>query len=296
MLASANNSGQWLIKVDFNFMMDQNEKLDWEAVLYKAIKAAKLGREVLLNYYGRLERIESKFQAGLVSEADKESEKTIFDYLRKNFPSDEFVGEESTLDSTKIGVSKARGRWIVDPLDGTTNYIHRFPIFCVSIGYEYDGKMQVAVIDVPMLNEVYTAIRGQGAFVNGRRIHVSQTKTLQDSLLATGFIGEQEENLQEQLKVFSDIVRKCRGVRRAGAAAYDLTQVARGVFDGYWEKNIQPWDAAAGMLLVTEAGGKVCTYRGKEYSPYKNSIIATNPFLSETLVADFAPMISAKTD
>lgn len=270
--------------------------MDWDAALYKAIKAARIGREVLLNYYGRLEHVEEKFQAGLVSEADKESEKAIFDFLRKNFPNDDFVGEESTLDSTKIQPSKARGRWIVDPLDGTTNYIHRFPVFCVSIGYEYDGKMQLAVIDVPLLGEVYTAIRGQGAFVNGRKMQVSETTTVKDSLLATGFFGEHEENLQEQLRVFSDVVRRCRGVRRAGAAAYDLAQVARGVFDGFWEKGLKPWDSAAGMLLVTEAGGKVCTYRGDDFNPYKNAMIATNAHLADILVKEFAGFISKETD
>ncbi len=271
-------------------------ELDWDAVLYKALKAARLGRDVLMHYFGRLEHVEEKFQAGLVSEADKESEKAIFDYLRKHFPNDEFVGEESTLDSTNIPPSKAKGRWIVDPLDGTTNYIHRFPIFCVSIGYEYEGQMQVAVIDVPILGEVYSAIRGRGAFINGRRMQVSATSTIKDSLLATGFFGENEPQLQEQLRVFTDIVRRCRGVRRPGAAAYDLAQVARGVFDGFWEKGIKAWDAAAGILLVEEAGGNVCTYRGAAYTPYKNSIIATNGRLSQELVKSFQGFISPETD
>lgn len=272
------------------------QNTNWNAALYKAIKAAKLGREVLLSYYGRLEQVEEKFQAGLVSEADKESEKTIFNYLKSQFPDDEFIGEESTLDSTKIGPAKARGRWIVDPLDGTTNYVHRFPVFCVSIGYEYDGKMQLAVIDVPMLGEVYTAIRGQGAFVNGRRMQVSSTDTLRNSLLATGFIADHEKNLQEQLKLFADIVRRCRGVRRPGAAAYDLAMVARGSLDGFWEKGLQPWDAAAGMLLVTEAGGKVCTYRGNEYHPFRKSMIATNAHLAAQLVKDMEPYLDQDTD
>jgi len=272
------------------------EKLDWDAVLYKAIKAARLGREVLLHYFGRLEHIEEKFQAGLVSEADKESEKAIFNYLKKNFPDDEFVGEESTLDSTKILPAQAKGRWIVDPLDGTTNYIHRFPIFCVSIGYEYLGRIQVAVIDMPMLGEVYTAIRGRGAFVNGRSLQTSATTTIKDSLLATGFVAEHEDQIQEQLRVFGDVVRKCRGVRRAGAAAYDLTQVARGVFDGYWERGIKPWDSAAGILMVEEAGGRVTTYRGKEYTPYKNSIIATNAHLAPLLIKEFTSHLDGNTD
>lgn len=270
----------------------------WDTALYPAIKAAKLGREVLLHYFGRLEKIEEKFQAGLVSEADKESEKVIFEYLRKNFPGDEFLGEESAGDLTNVQPTEkgsGRGRWIVDPLDGTTNYVHQFPIFCVSIGYEVDGVMQVAVIDMPMLGEVYTAVRGCGAFVNGKPLRVSQTADFHNSLLATGFFSEHEENLKEQMDIFSHLVRKARGVRRAGAAAYDLAQVARGVFDGYWEKNIKPWDAAAGILLVREAGGSVLTYRGEEYNPYHNSIIAANPTLTKQFVEFVKPHLLKST-
>lgn len=247
--------------------------------LYLAIQAARFGREILLKYRGRLKQISEKFQAGLVSEADRESEKAIFDFLRRHFPEDEFVGEESTGDVDQLLTSGPgkKGRWIVDPLDGTTNYIHQFPVFCVSIGYEYQGVMQMGVIDVPAMGEVYTAIRGAGAYMNGSPICVSRTEHLKDSLLATGFIPDFEDNLKEQLNIFSDVVRGARGVRRAGAAAYDLCMVARGVFDGYWEKNLRPWDSAAGCVLVEEAGGLVTSYRGKNFNPYLNSIIAGNP-------------------
>lgn len=277
--------------------------MTWDAALYKAIKAARLGREVLLKYYGRLEHIEHKFQAGLVSEADKESEKVIFNYLRQHFPQDQFLGEETSAahkeefgDLRKLHPAISPGRWIVDPLDGTTNYIHRFPIFCISIGYEINGQMQLAVIDVPMLGEVYTAIRGKGAFVNGQRMSISQTPDLKNSLLATGFFNENEANLEEQLKIFGNIVRICRGIRRPGAAAYDLAMVARGSLDAFWEKSLQPWDSAAGMLLVEEAGGVVTTYRGDPYSPYKNSIIAGNRSLVSTLVEKFQANLRADTD
>lgn len=253
---------------------------DWQQVLSQAIKAVSLGREVLLNYFGNLEHVEEKFQAGLVSEADKESERVIAEHLKKNFPEFEFLGEETFAamhaPGAKVQAEPARetGRWIVDPLDGTTNYIHRFPIFCISLALEIDGEIQLAVIDVPMLKETYTAIRGQGAFVNGRPLKVSATQKLEKAFLATGFVSEHEHVIAEQLRIFDEMVRKCRGVRRPGAAAYDLAQVARGVFDGYWERNIQPWDAAAGILLVREAGGVVQTYRGENYHPYKNSIVA----------------------
>ena len=256
----------------------------WTGALYKAIHAARLGREVLLGYFGKLEHIEHKHMAGLVSEADKASEKAIFSYLRTHFPNDEMLGEESTPDPDQISATSSKpGRWIVDPLDGTTNYVHRFPMYCVSIGYEWRGQIMVGVVDIPALGEVYTAIRGRGAFVNGRRLAVSQAKSLSDSLLATGFFPEIEENLQEQLQVFAKIVRKCQGVRRAGAAAIDLCLVASGVFDGYWEKNLRPWDSAAGLLLVQEAGGLVTTYRGAPYTPFKNSIIAGNAQIVEQI-------------
>lgn len=270
---------------------------DWRQVLGQAIKAVSLGREVLLNYFGNLEHIEEKFQAGLVSEADKESERVIAEHLKKNFPDIEFLGEESAYASGAKVQQPAgpQGRWIVDPLDGTTNYVHRFPIFCISLGLEVSGQMQLAVIDVPMLNETYTAIRGQGAFVNGRPLRVSKTTELKDALLATGFVSEHEHVIAEQLRIFDKIVRESRGVRRPGAAAYDLTQVARGVFDGYWERNIQPWDAAAGILLVEEAGGVVQTYRGEPYTPYKNSIVAGNAQLVSEIQKNLLPYLDQQT-
>ena len=274
---------------------------DWSQVLSQALDAVRLGREVLLSYFGNLEHVEEKFQAGLVSEADKESERVIAEHLKKNFPQMEFLGEETFAALSAPG-SKVQalppskeGRWILDPLDGTTNYVHRFPIFCISLGLEVDGQIQIAVIDVPLLNETYTAIRGQGAFVNGKSLRVSQTEDISKAFLATGFVAEHENVISEQLQIFSNIVRKCRGVRRPGAAAYDLAQVARGVFDGYWERNIQPWDAAAGILLVEEAGGITTTYRGEAYTPYKNSIIAGNASLVKSIQSELLPYLRPET-
>lgn len=264
--------------------------------LSAASKAARGGREVLLHYFGRLKNIQEKHQAGLVSEADKESEKVIFEILRKNFPSDEYLGEESAgLDLTNVQAAKGT-RWVVDPLDGTTNYIHRFPIFAISIGLELKGGMQVGLIDMPALGETYSAMKGLGAWVNGRSLQVSSTVKMKDSLLATGFFGDNEEILQEQLRIFSNNVRKCRGIRRGGAAAYDLTQVASGIFDGYWEKGLKPWDTAAGILLVREAGGQVTTYRGHEYNPYATTMMATNSKIHQELQAESTPFLSASSD
>ena len=278
------------------FLGRRGEKETWRSA------SVSLGREVLLNYFGNLEHVEEKFQAGLVSEADKESERVIAEHLKKKFPEFEFLGEETfaamNAPGSKVEAVPATkiGRWIVDPLDGTTNYIHRFPIFCISLGLEIDGKIQLAVIDVPMLNETYTAIRGQGAFVNGRRLKVGTASSLDKAFLATGFVAEHEHIIAEQLKIFGEMVRECRGVRRPGAAAYDLAQVARGVFDGYWERNIQPWDAAAGILLVEEAGGVVETYRGEKYHPYKNSIVAGNAAVVKEIQRVLINHVSEGTD
>jgi myo-inositol-1(or 4)-monophosphatase len=271
---------------------------EWSDALYRAILAARLGREVLLKYIGRLQNIEKKFKAGFVSEADKESEKKIFEYLRKYFPNDEFVGEESNIDMTKVRepILGKKGRWVVDPLDGTSNYIHQLPIYCVSIGYEFEGKTQIAVIDLPAMNEVYTAVRGCGAYVNGKPIKVSGCKNLSDAFAVTGFFNEEENRLQEQLKLFGKLVRQTDAVRRTGAAAYDLSMIARGVFDVYWERGLKPWDSSAGQLLVEEAGGKVVTYQGNTYHPYLPSLIAGAPMIVDQVVKSIADSIDHQLD
>lgn len=262
-------------------MQDQTKELsqkNWKKILDQAVKSCKLGRKVLLNYYGKLKDIQEKEQAGLVSEADKTSEKVICAALKKVLPKAEFLGEESAFAGSTVRPGRAdkNGRWILDPLDGTTNYIHQFPIFCISLALEVSGDLKIAVIDVPILNETYTAIRGQGAWVNGVPLHVSKTASIEKSLLSTGFFADNTPVLDEQLKIFSHFVRKARGIRRSGSAAYDLCQVARGVFDGYWEKNLSPWDIAAGQLIVEEAGGMLLTYEGRPHHPYEKSLISGN--------------------
>ncbi|MES3038774.1 MAG: inositol monophosphatase family protein, partial [Bdellovibrionota bacterium] len=267
---------------------------DWKNFLNVGLKACRLGREVLLTHFGRLEHIEEKEQAGLVSEADKESEEVIKRYLKDFNPQIGFLGEESAfIEMQEIGPkSQAKNtakpatkvipgaiggpgqtRWILDPLDGTTNYVHRFPIFCVSLGLEVQGELVLGVIDMPALGETYTAVKGHGAFVNGKRMKVSSTSEFKNSLLATGFFPTPSAELDHQISVFAGLVKETRGIRRAGAAAYDLCQVARGVFDGFWEKNLQAWDSAAGVVLVREAGGVVVNYRGEDYTTADDSLI-----------------------
>ena len=249
-----------------------------------ALQAVRKGRECLMSYYGNIAKVQKKHLAGLVSEADQETEKVIQKYLKEHTPEFGFLGEESDYLRQQGGgaaeVTAKDNIWILDPLDGTTNFIHQFPIFCISLGLKHQGSLQVGVIDVPVLHETYVASKGKGAYVNGRPMKVSETSHIEDSFLATGFFAEDERPLQEQLKIFSDIVRKARAIRRPGAAAYDLCQVARGVFDGFWEKNLKPWDVAAGVLLVQEAGGVVVDYHGKDFDVFDSSLIAGNKIIA----------------
>lgn len=252
--------------------------------LMSARKAAKKGREVLLDYYGRLSRVNEKELAGLVTEADLESEKVITEYLLRECPNFDVLGEEGFALENRGLVKRPESLpqkpcWIIDPLDGTTNYVHSFPIFCISIGLVVNGEIVVAVIDAPKLDQVFYATKGGGAYLNDSPIRVSQRVELKDSLLATGFFAQNKSLLEEQLQLFNKIIDKTRGVRRAGAAAYDLCMVASGVFEGFWEKNLMPWDTAAGSLLVSEAGGVVTNYRGVQYHPLQDSILAANPSL-----------------
>ncbi|MFN8845539.1 MAG: inositol monophosphatase family protein [Bdellovibrionales bacterium] len=265
-------------------MAQKNGQIIWTEVLKKALAVVREGRFSLLGYLGQLEKVEVKLQAGLVSEADRETELLIKRGLQSIASDWEFLGEEeSFLNGDKIPAPSGHPRWILDPLDGTTNYIHRFPIFCISLALEFEGELQLAIIDCLVTQETFTAIRGQGAYRNGKAIHVSQTSNLKDSLLATGFFPDNIEALKEQVRVFSYLVERTRGIRRAGAAAYDLCMVAQGTFDGFWEPNLKPWDVAAGQLLVEEAGGVVLNRQGNRHNPYDNYIIATNSKLSQTL-------------
>ncbi len=258
------------------------------------LKAARLGREVLNHYFGRLEQVEEKHLAGLVSEADKESERVIAQYLRSADPEAEFLGEESAVEAFRE--TPRGGLWIADPLDGTTNYVHRFSVFAVSLAYQLDGETLVGIIDAPKMNEVFCAAKGLGAWVNGKSLAVSSAQELKHAVLATGFVGDNEKILQEQLRIFSDTVRKSRGIRRAGAAAYDLALVAQGVFDGFYEKGLKPWDSAAGMLLVEEAGGRVTSYRGKKGTPFNKTVLATNGKIHQEMLDLFLRHLDSDTD
>ena len=262
-------------------LIDSMSDLDLTQALDAAKAAAKAARQVLLDHFGRLKQVQEKAQAGLVSEADLESERVITQVLKKAFPSIPVLGEEGAFASQNSEVPDSA--WVVDPLDGTTNYVHGFHIFNISIGLQWKGELVLGVVDVPLLDKTYSGAKGSGAFVNGEPLKVSGRRTVSESLLATGFFNENPDVLKRQLRIFSELVFEARGIRRPGAAAYDLCLVAEGVFDAFWEPNLKPWDAAAGAFLVREAGGVVWTYDGKPYRLADKTLLAGNHDLAKTL-------------
>lgn len=250
--------------------------MKWQTELESACKAADLAQDILKKNLGKLSQVEEKYQAGLVSEADRESEKAIRQCLLSRHPSHSFLGEETGLTPSQEN-KKSQARWIVDPLDGTNNYVHQLPIFCISIALEVEGEVVVAVIDAPLLQQRFTATRGGGAFLNGESISVSSRTDFSQFLLATGFNPQKHEELEDQVRVVAQLIGRSRGLRRLGAAAYDLCLVAQGTFDAYWEKNLQPWDCAAGFLLVEEAGGIVSDFKAEKFTLDAPGLVAASP-------------------
>lgn len=257
------------------------DKKKQKEILKVALIAAKAGAKVARKYFRRLKSVDIKEGAGLVSEADRESEAVIQAIVHKKFPKHKFLGEEGGYQ----GASTAEnGLWVVDPIDGTTNYVHGFPFFCVSIGFEYKGQIEVGVVYAPLLKYLFTAVRGDGAFWNGKPIHVSKTERMEDSLLATGFSYMRNQVLEDELQRFKTFAEKSRGLRRAGSAALDMCMVAAGIFDGFWERELAPWDTAAGSLIVREAGGVVKNFLGEEFHYPMKSIVAGNPFMAPQIL------------
>ncbi len=210
----------------------------------------------------------------LVTEIDKQSEARIVQFIREQYPEHAILAEESGLMQTGSDYT-----WVVDPLDGTTNYAQGLPIFAVSIALQCTGETVLGVVYAPAVGQMFTAVRQQGAYLNGERLEVSGKTELIESVLATGFPYDIAEHEANNLTYFNEIILKARAVRRMGAAAYDLACVAAGKFDGYWELNLSTWDAAAGILLVQEAGGKVIHFREDR----KVSIIAGNEVICQKI-------------
>lgn len=246
-----------------------------------AIQAAREAGQYLKESVGKVRSIEVKQgeERNLVSEIDKTSEATIIRILRSHFPTHAFLAEEGGGAG-----SSSEYTWVIDPLDGTTNFLHGLPIFCVTIGLEYKGEIVAGVVYDPNREELFTAEKGSGAFLNGSRLRVTTTDSLLHSLVVTGFPYNIAENPRNAVERFVGFLMAARGVRRLGSAALDLSYVAAGRFDGFWEVYLHPWDMAAGMLLVSEAGGTTSDFAGKPMSIYRHDILASNGRIHDAML------------
>jgi len=212
-----------------------------------------------------------KGEINIVTDADRMSEEIIISKIYKKYPRHDILAEEST------GTNKGSDfRWIIDPLDGTTNYAHGYPVFCVSIALEKEGEICLGAIYNPILNEMFVAERGKGAFLNDKRISVSNTIDLSRSLLATGFPYDIRNDENNNINYFNGMARSAQAIRRAGSAALDMAYIAMGRFDGFWELKLMPWDTAAGWLLIVEAGGIVSDLFGNPYNLQSPHVLASN--------------------
>jgi myo-inositol-1(or 4)-monophosphatase len=226
--------------------------------------------------------IDKKGTIDLVTEVDLECEKMCRTVLAERFPNHDILAEE--LSSGPGQPRTSRFRWVFDPLDGTTNYAHGLPVFCASLALEIDGRAEIGAIYDPTRNELFTGERGQGAFVNGTRLRVSETAGLLDALLVTGFPYDVHQKLVPLLAMFGAFLGQARAVRRLGSAALDLCYVAAGRFDGFWEQTLKPWDVAAGALIVEEAGGKITGMDGSRFDPAAAHLVASNGQIHEAML------------
>lgn len=252
---------------------------------------ADIAREagaLLLPYFEQRIKFEYKGDVDLVTEADRKSEKLILERIRTRWPDHDVIGEEGTR-------IEAGGeyKWYVDPLDGTTNFAHGFPVFCVSLAIQRRGKLVAAVVYDPTRDELFASELGRGSYLNGERIYVSTVNTLAESLVATGFPSHKRHK-NPNIYFYHQITLRTHGVRRAGSAALDLCCVAAGRFDGFWEFNLNPWDTAAGVLLVEEAGGRVTKFDGSEFELNSKETLATNGILHQQLLSQFQEIFAGR--
>ena len=254
-------------------------------------RMSQIAREagaLLMEFFHRRVKIEYKGEADLVTEADRSSEKLILERIRSHWPDHEVIGEEGARIETGGDY-----RWYVDPLDGTTNFAHGFPVFCVSLGLTFRGKRKAAVLYDPTHDELFFAELGKGAFLNGQKIEVSKTDKLAQSLVATGF-PSYKRHKNPNIFFYHQLTLRTHGVRRAGSAALDLANVACGRFDGFWEFNLNAWDTAAGILIVEEAGGKVSGFEGEPLAITDRNVLASNGLIHAAMVREFAEIFAGR--
>ena len=252
-----------------------------QAFLNTAIEAARKAGDIAQINFARINQSDIKTKAynEFVTFVDEEAEKAIVEIIHGRYPDHTILGEEQGLKGNESDYL-----WIIDPIDGTTNYIHSFPVYCVSIALKIKGRLEVAVIYDPSRQELFTAIRGMGAMLDGRKIRVSKQRTLQGALLGTGFpYRDQLDWLEVYLDIFIDFTRIVGAIRRPGSAALDLAYVASGRYDGFWEFGLKPWDVAAGVLLIQEAGGLVKSMIPGEDAVESGSLLCGNPHLFDPM-------------
>jgi len=244
-----------------------------------AIQAVRESGKIQKEWLRRDKKIELKGVINLVTEVDRRCEQRIIEIIKKAFPEHNILTEETPMPELPSPY-----RWIIDPLDGTTNYAHGYPCFCTSLALELEGEVIVGAIYDPLLDELFTAQKGKGAFLNNERISVSKTDRLTNALICTGFPYDLRESRENNLDHFNHFIMKARAIRRDGSAALDLCYVAAGRFDGFWELKLYAWDVAAGKLLVEEAGGTVTDFRGKALDVNGKETLATNGRIQEEMI------------
>lgn len=253
-----------------------------------AIKAARAAGAIINRAALDLDllKVGRKGPNDFVSDVDRAAEQAIIDILLEAYPGHAILAEES---GRERGAKHSEFLWIIDPLDGTTNFLHGFPVYAISIALVHRGVIQQGVVYDPTRNDLFFASRGRGAFLNDRRLRVSKRIRLGDALVGTGFPFRKGDNFQRYVKMFEEVMQSCAGVRRPGAAALDLCYVAAGWYDGFFEMGLSPWDAAAGALMITEAGGLVGNFTGDADYLYQREVVAGNPKVYGQLVKILAP-------
>jgi myo-inositol-1(or 4)-monophosphatase len=257
-------------------------------MLNTAIKAARAAGSIINRAALDLEvlKIGTKGPNDYVSEVDRAAENAIIEILLEAYPGHAILAEES---GREHGAKHSEYTWIIDPLDGTTNFLHGFPVYAVSIGLAFRGKVEQAVVYDPTRNDLFFASKGRGAFLNDRRLRVSKRTRITDALIGTGFPFRKGDNFKRYVKMFEEVMQHCAGLRRPGAAALDLCYVAAGYYDGFFETGLNPWDVAAGSLIITEAGGLIGNFTGEADYLYQREVVAGNPKVYGQLVQILTP-------
>jgi myo-inositol-1(or 4)-monophosphatase len=250
-----------------------------DRVLEFAVQLAFESGRIQKKRYQETHSIYHKGEINIVTDVDLECQERIMTLIARDFPNDHVISEEK--DNI---LEDSRNRWIIDPIDGTTNYAHGYPFFCTSIAYESKGKITCGVVYNPIFDELFFAHRGKGAYLNGRRLNVSTTQDMKQALLVTGFPYDLNTSNRNNIDHFVAFLYKAQAIRRDGSAALNLSYVAAGRFDGFWELKLNPWDTAAGVLILAEAGGLVTDFEGEPFDIYKGQIVASNGLIHTAML------------